>query len=118
MSLRTIRKYFFPKKKRKGVPLQYSNGSDCRYVEAELLLIIKGGYARDKQQARKLLESYGLERARDLIPLLPTIKRVTAREKLRRLIMRILGEEEHARVILPRVRSSLPVVVSFRKRQQ
>ena len=82
------------------------------------MMIIKGGYARDKRQARMLLQQYGLDRARDLIPLLPHPKRVPAREKLRRLIMRILGEDQHPLSYVPRSRPHLPEKVTFRRPKQ
>lgn len=89
--------FFFPKHRYKPVPRQIINEYDRKQMneasEAEQLLMMKNK-ARSPMAAKHLLKKHKTEAAHEVLAKLPKRKYTTPKERLMRLIGKIVGHDE------------------------
>ncbi len=97
MNIRRFRRYVRPPLPRASVPLQFVSEYDITTANQEAKMVMLAGYARTPFEAQKLMEKYGVKTARDLLPLLPPLRRrVNPLSRLANIIMRIEGARRGA----------------------
>ena len=116
--MRKIVRYFF--RQRRGLahlPRQYIRSYDIRDASIEEERLMKAGVARSPQEARRLFDHYGVQRAYDLLPMLPSRNQKWYRKLWRRFIW-LMMKLEGARFKIrerPSQDSLLPIYIDFEK---
>lgn len=95
MSLRTAYKYFKTKKSVRRLPRDLITDFDVTALDDDELLLIMDGRVKDRHMIDRLRRQHGLQRAADLIPLLPRRKKTPLRKRIMDWLRRIEGSYEH-----------------------
>lgn len=116
--MRQLIRYFFRRKRGLAhLPRQYIRSYEIRDAGIEEERLMKAGVARSPQEARRMMEHYGVSRAYDLLPLLPARQIKWYRKLWRRfvwLVMKLEGARFNSRKRYSH-ESLLPVDIQFKK---
>jgi hypothetical protein len=92
--MRKVIRYFF--RQRRGLahlPRQYIRSYDILEASIEETRLMKAGVARSPQEARRLFEHYQVQRAAELLPLLPSRQRSWKARVWRRFVWLVMKLE-------------------------
>jgi len=99
------------------VPLQFVSEYDITKADREAKMVMLAGYARTPFEAKKLMEKHKVTTARELLPLLPPLRRrVNFFSQLSNIIMRIEGTRRGVNNKIPKESSKVWIKYRYRGR--